>query len=316
MTKPGRITGIQALTPEWHDARRNMITATDVAAILGRSPYRTELETWAKLTGKLSAEEMELADNFYLKRGRYLEEPCARWYADERKNVELTPPPGLVLHPELDWFGSTPDWGVLHPAKGQGTVECKAPGRHKSKDWTWDVAPEFKIQLQVQLVTWGLEWGAIAAILEDDFRFKDFEHNEAFTDALIEKLIDWREKYWLTDQEPPANAKDLKLLGKIHSGPRTTYFFFGNDDASLAEEHKEVTAEIKELTKRKEELQAELTQAIGDRTYAVVGDDHVLSWKEQTRTTKPCMEERTTTFRVLRHAKQLPKGATEDQTDD
>lgn len=305
MVTQGTVLGIAPLTPEWFNYKRPRLGATDVAALLGYSTYKSPLDVWARVTGKLT--ETSEAEGFHLKRGRYLESACAAWYADETDRY-TTETPGAVQDAEFDWLMSTPDAGVSEKTdtpNGDGALECKAPGPFKAREWDWDVHLQFKIQLMMQLRTWGREWGSVAAMLYDDFVWKDLERNERFLDATLAFVLDWREKYWLKDIEPPARPGNEKLLQELHPKSQKTYIVLPNSLAAAAEELVEVKATIKEATKRKEEIEIAVKQTMGDHEFAQVGAGDYFKYATEQRTHK-AREAFTQEFRVLRRTKRMP----------
>lgn len=59
-------------TPEWLAWREQGVSASDVAAILGFSPYKTPWRLWAEKTGMLRPDD--LSGNFFVQRGNALED--------------------------------------------------------------------------------------------------------------------------------------------------------------------------------------------------------------------------------------------------
>ena len=68
---------------EWLKARKTGIGGSDIAAILGLSPYRTPVDVWAEKTGRATAQDETLQMRF----GRYAEEFVAREYTAKTGNA-------------------------------------------------------------------------------------------------------------------------------------------------------------------------------------------------------------------------------------
>ncbi|MCP3962414.1 MAG: YqaJ viral recombinase family protein [bacterium] len=279
----GRILGIQPLSPEWFRYRWGRITGTDVAAILGVSSYKTPMEVWARVTGKTACPDFdappEEPEPFHLRRGRLLEEPCAQMYAEET-GFAIANAPGLIQDAELDWLCVTPDRGIeAHPMPGGsdtspnlGVLECKAPGHFKANDWDSQVPTEFRIQLQLQLRVWGRAWGAVAALLPDDFRHRPEERNEEFLEKVLGYVIDWRRKYVVGDTPPPPMLKDDKLVRSLLPESVEQMVVLPASMAVLAHEDNELKRFMGLIKKRRSAIRTGLMLVMGESRYADAGD--------------------------------------------
>jgi putative phage-type endonuclease len=106
--------------------RKQYITGTDIAAIIGVSPWKTPLDVFMDKKG-LSPETPD-KEIFYW--GRACEPIIADRYARDH-NVELVEP-GFLVHPEHDWWAGIPDRAV----KGQPLgLEIKTAGWRARDKW-------------------------------------------------------------------------------------------------------------------------------------------------------------------------------------
>jgi len=96
----------EPLTPEWHEARRHGIGASEIAAVLGISPWESPFSLyWRKVNGW----QVESSDE--MRTGTILEPAIANWAADQidpNENV-IVAAYGLVAHPNRPWQLATPD---------------------------------------------------------------------------------------------------------------------------------------------------------------------------------------------------------------
>jgi putative phage-type endonuclease len=103
-----------ARTPDWFEARRTGVTASEIASILGLSRFQSALSLYFVKRGELDDEE----DNYRMALGRELENYVLRCFTDlTGVETELC---GLVRNTERPWMLATPD-GVC----GHIPVECK-----------------------------------------------------------------------------------------------------------------------------------------------------------------------------------------------
>lgn len=93
-------------TPEWEEARGGLcITATEIAAVLGLSPWQSRFSLWHKKAG-LPSPPFETKPE--MEWGSRLEPAVAQKYADEHPELTLTET-GTWRHAEREWQRATPD---------------------------------------------------------------------------------------------------------------------------------------------------------------------------------------------------------------
>lgn len=136
---------IEQRTPDWYAARQTLITASDFAQALGEGKFGTQKQLIAKKCGF----EVDKFDNSAaaLRWGTMFEDAACAIY-ESRNKVEVFDF-GLLRHPEIDYFGASPD-GVTHNGI---MVEIKCPWKRKI-DGT--VPLQYYYQIQGQLDVCGL----------------------------------------------------------------------------------------------------------------------------------------------------------------
>ena len=117
-------------TPEWLQARVGRVTASKINAVMANGRDGKPSATRAAYMGELIAQRLtgQYEENGYtnadMQRGTELE-PFARAAYEVQTGV-MVDEVGLVLHPENDWFGASPD-GVVG---SDGLLEIKCPKTH------------------------------------------------------------------------------------------------------------------------------------------------------------------------------------------
>tara|TARA_B100000780_G_C21126983_1_gene457767 strand:+ start:15086 stop:17206 length:2121 start_codon:yes stop_codon:yes gene_type:complete len=86
---------------QWYNTRRKMITASDVAAILGYNPYESKLSVLEKKVNNISR------SNSATNHGNKFEPLAIKEY-EKIKNTKITDI-GLIIHNKYKWLGSSPD---------------------------------------------------------------------------------------------------------------------------------------------------------------------------------------------------------------
>ena len=95
------------LSPEQIARRREGISASEMAAIVGLDPYRSPIDVFLDKTGRAAP----FAGNERTHWGNLLEDPIRNDYATRRGLLVTVP--GTLDHPTLPWAKATPD-GVCY----------------------------------------------------------------------------------------------------------------------------------------------------------------------------------------------------------
>jgi putative phage-type endonuclease len=128
------MTAVKLLPPgtgpheeRWHELRRAGVTASEIAVVMGISPYDSPFNLyWSKLN------DWRWGGNEYTGVGTHLEDAIAEWWAAENAALLGDPPlmrAGLYAHPERPWQLATPDRKIRFTVAGRmvrhGLLECK-----------------------------------------------------------------------------------------------------------------------------------------------------------------------------------------------
>jgi putative phage-type endonuclease len=185
------MTAIRQGTPEWLEARRSLITATDLPVILGLSPYKCEADLADEKAGK--AQE---PPSPRMRVGSMLEPLIAELYA-EQTGRGVKPFGRLAVHPEIQWAAATPDYETLVADEAlyayDRLVECK---RTSSRSRFADGLPQdIEAQVVWQLGVTGYPVADVAALIGDD-RLEVFtvEANPALFADLVAVAEDFRRR--------------------------------------------------------------------------------------------------------------------------
>lgn len=92
-------------SPEWHEKRRAGITASEIAVILGLSPFESEFSLFWRKLGEIPPIE----DNDSMSLGRHLESWVADKFADAYRDDFYVLSGGLYANRQRPWQMATPD---------------------------------------------------------------------------------------------------------------------------------------------------------------------------------------------------------------
>ena len=206
-------------SPAWLKAHEGRIGGSDVASILGVG-RKTPLRVWAELTHHIEREDISKLPHIRL--GNALEPVVKALYTESTQRPVLDTP-GLIAHPTLPWIAGTPD-GMVEINGSLGVFEAKTLGFQKKKDWDGEAIPlDYQIQVHLYLVLTGCEQASIAALTKDNpgdddepILWRDMVIQPVFADHMMDKLVEFREKHWLTDIPPEGNwEKDRDTIKRM-----------------------------------------------------------------------------------------------------
>jgi putative phage-type endonuclease len=137
---------IEQKTKEWYNQRYNMITASDIAAILNISPFMTRKRLLRDKTKPF--DKIKKVDNFLTRHGNKYEGEALKKY--EQTYNEKCYETGLYQHSKYKWLGASPD-GIT--CKGK-LVEIKCPLKREIKH---EIPEYYYPQVQIQLEVCDIE---------------------------------------------------------------------------------------------------------------------------------------------------------------
>lgn len=161
-------------TPEWEKARGGLcITATEIAAVLGLSPWQSRFSLWHKKAGLPSP---PFEQNPAMEWGLRLEPAIAAKYADNHPELTLHTT-GTWHHREREWQRATPD-----RIADDRLVELKTSPT--GDDWETGVPIHYQCQIQWQMDVLGYQRTDVAVLIAGhDYREYTVDYDE--TDAQI-----------------------------------------------------------------------------------------------------------------------------------
>ncbi len=271
---------------EWLARRKSGIGGSDMAAILGISPFRTPLSVWLDKTGR-SAEQPETIRQ---KIGKALEPTAAEEYEAQtgrkvRKcNVLLKgTDPGDVRLGNVDRLCVCED-GKLPWRKNLGVVTDRALEiKTTSSPSEWDEVPDY---YQAQAMHY---MGLMPSVKVFDFpvifyvpgtvRIYTVERDDSIIRDLKEAARAFWNDYVLKDQPPPAtNESDFKTLWPRHVEGKTAV---ATEEVERAvREYRDLAAKIKGEEENLDLWKLEIQKAMGDAESLVLPDGKKLAtWR-------------------------------------
>ncbi|MFD3520480.1 YqaJ viral recombinase family protein [Streptomyces sp. NPDC058653] len=201
-------------TPEWDEARAGLtITATEIAAVMGLSPWMSPFSLWHKKSG-LKTPPFEMSAP--IEWGTRLEPAVAAKFEDEHPEY-LARKTGTWRHTEREWQRATPDRLLAHRENGASDGKPIRIGEVKTSPfgdgWGPSGSDEFPIHYRCQ-ITWqqdtlGLTEPAHLAVLIGGWDYR--EYVVPYDEADAKTMRDAAEKFLDTvrnGQRPPIDGAD------------------------------------------------------------------------------------------------------------
>ena len=264
------------LTVEQKEQRKLGLGATDCAAVMGLSPYRTPYELWMIKTGRM--EEETILDENRLRLRHAHEQTIANEYEVQR-SVKLRRANITRVHKRLPFMLCNLDRVVEGKRK---IVECKTSTAWLRQNWGetgTDEAPiQYILQVQHQLACTEYEDADLAALIDiDDYRIYPMPRNE----KVIEKIEGACEYFWehhvVKDIPPaPTTRGDLKLMYPLNNGKLIEA---PTDVLSYIDEVYRIKSDVKALDKEQEKIEKEIIQFIADNDGINEGDKLIVTFK-------------------------------------
>jgi putative phage-type endonuclease len=181
-------------SPAWFNWRRAHLGASDAAAILGLSPWKTALDLYNE---KVNPQETLTSSNFAMRRGVELE-PLALAKFEAETGYLMTP--RVLTHPKYEFLSASLDGLELD---GSCACEIKCPGRADHELALKGIVPEkYMPQLQHIMEVCQLpEIYYMSYISDSDFTIFKVSKDNDYTARLLQAELDFWQR--VQDRNPP-----------------------------------------------------------------------------------------------------------------
>ncbi len=241
---------------EWHDERRQGIGGSDVAAALGVSPWKSQLELWGEKTGLVPD---DFDGNEFTYWGEALEQILMDRFNADHKNLVMG---GQKSRPHKDHpcLRANVD-GIIYEHDGDalGIWEAKTA----STEFT-EVPVHYQLQVQHYMYVYDLPF-AIVSVLFHGNLYKEFriERDPKYAVILVPQLLNFWQK--VVDKLPvfkPTSMKDLGIKyvtdteGEVCKIDETTWY------AMTVQKIQRATLNSKNHKATAEKLKVDLAQSM------------------------------------------------------
>jgi len=262
---------------EWRALRAKGVGGSDVAAILGVSPWTSTYALWCEKTGRCSRD----IDTAATRWGKRLEPVIAEAFASETTDEVVALPNGLYRSTGRPYALATPDRVLCRDGVAVGVLEIKTANARNATDWR--DGPPVHYLAQVAWYQWvtGLREGRLAVLIGgQDFRIFDLP----FEDTLGDVFADAADAFWHlveTDEAPPVDGHPATTAALRERFARS------EPHAVPLDALENRIAQRAELLKRREALDAEIAaidnavrEALGDAEVGTIAGEVVVTWRD------------------------------------
>ena len=261
-------------TPEWEQARAGLcITATEIAAVVGLSPWQSRFSLWHKKAGLPTP---PFQTNPAIEWGTRLEDAVAQKWIDDRGGYGLEKT-GTWMHCDRSWQRATPDrFALIGDSRTVELLEVKTSpfGEEWGPSGSDTIPVYYRCQIQWQMDVTGCRTTHIALLVSGhDYREYTVEYDQAdaqilrdaaerFLDEVrngIRPPIDGSDATYQTIRVQPQGREDRDVQIPLELAAR--YDVIGDQRRAVDNEFTQVRGEV--------------LDHIGDGYRAVCGDRRV-----------------------------------------
>lgn len=264
----------------WLAARREGISASDIAAVLGFGPYRTPWEVWADKTSQPT--RTFDATREYIRLGVALEP----WLLAQAGHILGSPArrtaARLYAHPRDRWQLCSPDGQIDDDTGIEAKTAGLASGYGIPDGWTDTHAPlGYELQCRWVMRVRGYQRMVLVALVAGlGLRTYTYERDLDVEVDMVAQVSQWRERHLVRGEEPPMTAADNQIMDATH--PATTGGEIRLDGVDglgeLLAEYATGLAHERDGRARREAATAQLKRLLGDHGTGTVTGEPVVTW--------------------------------------
>ena len=206
---------------EWLAERKFRIGGSDAACLIGRNPYKTNVDLFREKTGR--AEPPDLSENEAVKYGTEAEKHLRNLFALNHPRFKVGyEENNLFLNPEVPFAHASLDGWLTEPVTGlRGVLEIKTStinAKGQLAVWKRRVPDHYYCQVQWYLMVTGYTFGWLYALLREPYAGASDEVAEIRgyyiprDEEAIKLLRDAGERFYRAleeDEEPPLILPEL-----------------------------------------------------------------------------------------------------------
>lgn len=267
--QPEVVVDISGLTEEqWLGYRRLGIGGSDVAAIMGQSPFCTGRDLYYDKRGIRPVVNEEESNRVAKAVGHRLEDLVAEIFSCKHK-LKVYPIRKMFRHPLYPFMQADVDFFIEFPDGRTGILECKTSNYHCQDKWANDCVPvNYEYQTRHYMAVMNLDVVYIACLFgnnENEYVDRRIDRDYDLEEEIInEEAYFWNE-YVTKGIEPPyVESGDLVLESiRKHYGPAdkdVAEIILPGSDSIILDQYFSLKKEKSELKKKQDAIENQMKQ--------------------------------------------------------
>ena len=285
---------------EWLEWRKQGIGGSDVAAILGISPFRTARDLYYDKLG--IAVENDESNWVGMEMGNLLEPLVARIF-EKKTGLKVYQRKAMFQHPEHPWMLASVDRLVVGEEAG---LECKTASLMMRREWDdnygrYGIPDGYYCQVQWYMAVTGMPLWYIACLIGGQhFVMKTIPRDDDF----ISRMVLATNGFWMSvteDRLPPVDctADCARNLGFVYTGRKDKAVRITEAPEESIRKLMDIDGKLAELEKEKTLHENLIKEFLKDAEYGCSDGGYYASWKN----TKRCYKGTETPIRSFRYGK-------------
>ena len=262
-----------SLREEQKEARSKGIGASEAAAVLGLSPFKTAYQVWEDKTGLSTGLQEETPAMAY---GKLMEGTIRQWYSNKTGQVVTVPEMGLA-HPKYPFVLASPD-GLVDAKRG---LEIKTS--RSSQGWgepgTDEIPIYYTIQVQQQMLVFAFEVVDVVVSIGGSMpEIYEVPADSEIQEMIIEELA----AFWklVQDRIPPEPVSYADMIQRFGRKSSQTTIAVTSEIAMALQDLKVARQNIAVWEKQEEEYKTELMKYMAENeTLADLDGNTLITWK-------------------------------------
>ena len=256
---------IEQRTPEWHEQRKGLITASNVGAILGIDPYRKPDDVMRQMVRDWHGASLESSRNGAIEWGTFNEETAFGQFCMEHYPASKC---GFYVSEEYPWLGASPD-GLIG-ANGLLEIKCPFGLRNEQNPVFKSILdqPHYYAQVQIQLLVTGRSYCYFYQWVPNGSMVERVRFDSLWINENLPKLKDFYEKYPYERDNPARHlAPKRREIDTLEA-------------RKLIDEYQQLSDAISLANDRKKEVLSDIVKLSGEKDSLICGHNLTLVKKE------------------------------------
>lgn len=245
---------------EWLQQRTKGVGGSDVAAIMGLSPWKTPAQLWLEKTGRVQPED--LSGKPYVEFGNIMEPLIGKWYSERHPDRTVRRVNAICQSLERPWAQASLDYEVKDGERW-GVLEIKTA--RTAQDWQDGVPLYYLTQTVHYMTVTGRTFADVAVFFRDTCEFAEYriEYDEEDAQAIIGDVDGFWKDYVQADVMPQLKGTGGEV-GSLtdYYGPASGPFTQMHDSGPDTVEVLQAISAYQDAAQREKVAKADKTAAI------------------------------------------------------